>query len=97
MLGTWLGTLRPAEASRTYPASLRIFEESGQLRWELTRRREDRELAGSGDVSVAEATLTLTGTDVTYSLRRVGASLVGTGLGADNRAETLFLMRALGQ
>ncbi|PYQ02530.1 MAG: hypothetical protein DMF83_23355 [Acidobacteria bacterium] len=97
VLGTWLGTLRPAEASRTYPASLRIFEESGQLRWELTRRREDRELAGSGDVSVAEATLTLTGTDVTYSLRRVGASLVGTGLGADNRAETLFLMRALGQ
>ena len=35
--------------------------------------------------------------DVTYSLRRYGASLIGSGLGADNRVETLMLMRAAGQ
>ncbi|PYN19248.1 MAG: hypothetical protein DMD76_27140 [Candidatus Rokuibacteriota bacterium] len=35
--------------------------------------------------------------DVTYSLDNIGVSLVGTGLGADNRIETLVLVRALGQ
>ena len=116
MIGTWLGTFRPAEGSQTYPARLRVFEDGGQIRWELTRTQAGRDLAGSGVVSVADATVTLTGTyqpspgsvyqrawagsqpiDVTYSLRRYGASLIGSGLGADNRVETLMLMRAAGQ
>jgi len=116
MIGTWLGTFRPAEGSQTYPARLRVFEDGGQIRWELTRSQAGRDLAGSGVVSVADATVTLTGTyqpspgslyqrawagsqpiDVTYSLRRYGASLIGSGLGADNRVETLMLMRAAGQ
>jgi len=116
VLGTWRGTFRPAEGSGRYPARLRIFEESGELRWELTRSHEGRDLAGSGGVSFAGTRVMLTGTfqpspgtafqrvwtgsrpiDVTYSLDNIGVSLVGTGLGADNRIETLVLVRALGQ
>jgi len=116
MIGTWLGTFRPAEGSQTYPARLRVFEEGGQIRWELTRTQAGRDLAGSGVVSVADATVTLAETnqpsqvsvyqcawagsqpiDVAYSLRSYGVSLIGSGLGADNRVETLMLMRAAGQ
>src|SRR5882724_3122297 len=116
VLGTWQGTFRPADGSRKYPVRLRIFEDGSQLRWELTRTQAGQDLAGAGGVSVADATVTLTGRyqpslgsvyqrawtgsqsiDVTYSLKRDGASLVGSGLGADNRVETLILMRAPGQ
>ena len=116
VLGTWRGTFKPGEGSGRYPARLRIFEESGELRWELTRSHEGRDLAGSGGVSFAGTRVMLTGTfqpspgtafqrvwtgsrpiDVTYSLDNIGVSLVGTGLGADNRIETLVLVRALGQ
>ena len=91
VVGRWLGTFRPIEGTHTYPVTLRIFEGDGKLRWTLVRAagvtRSD-----AGTVSVSEADVTLIGTS-TYSLKRIGESLIGSGVGADHRPETVLLLR----
>jgi len=42
---------------------------------------------------VSEADVTLIGTS-TYSLKRIGESLIGSGVGADHRPETVLLLRS---
>src|SRR2546422_1001415 len=91
VVGRWLGTFRPIEGTHTYPVTLRIFEGDGQLRWTLVRAagvtRSD-----AGTVLVSEADVTLIGTS-TYSLKRIGESLIGSGVGTDHRPETVLLLR----
>jgi len=102
LLGTWIGTLTSLQvvpgAGRTqFPATVRVWEEGGQLRW--TMEVGGRDLDGSGTVTRVYGDIALTGTygrqglPITYSLRLSGQTLEGSGAGPDNIVRTLTLRK----
>jgi hypothetical protein len=100
LLGTWSGTLRnpPAGAVNTaLPATLRVWDEGGQLRFALEVAGQD--LGASGTVTHFFSDITLTGTSgerglpVIYSLRLNGPALEGTGAGPDPIPRTLSVRK----
>jgi hypothetical protein len=97
--GTWTGTLTgPAFGGRRlYHATLRISDESNQLRWSLEVK--DSDLGGSGLVVRSEQGLSLSGrfgqppAPISFSVSVSGSTLEANGLGADNWVYRLALRR----
>ncbi len=103
LLGTWSGMLRnpnvPMSAAprpTQFPATVRVWEEAGQLRFALNVAPD---LDASGTVTHFFGDITLTGTygpqalPITYSLRLSGPTLEGSGVGPDQIVRTLSLRK----
>jgi hypothetical protein len=111
LVGTWRGTLLFSERGlagppRDSPATIRIFEDGGGLRWTLQSTHFGAGVDGSGTVSVAGDEVKLAGTysrrapgrgqniAVEYSARLEGETLQGAGVGADAVPQRFTLKRA---
>ncbi|MGH7310510.1 MAG: hypothetical protein ACREK6_17635 [Candidatus Rokuibacteriota bacterium] len=104
LLGTWSGTLSApplgsgttASPATQLPASVRMWDEGGQLRWAM---EVGQDLQASGAVTHYFGDITLTGTygeraqPITYSLRLNGPTLEGGGAGQDQIVRTLSLRK----
>jgi hypothetical protein len=110
LVGTWRGTILFSERGitgppRDSPATIRIFEDGGGLRWTL-RSTHFGGVDGSGTVSVAGSEVKLAGTysrqapgrgqnmAVEYTARLEGETLQGAGVGADAVPQRFTLKRA---
>ncbi len=110
-IGTWRGTLLFSERGlagppRDIPATIRIFEDGGGLRWTLRSTHFGAGVDGSGTVSVAGDQVKMAGTYsrrapgrgqnivVEYAASLDGETLQGTGIGADNVPQRFTLKRA---
>ncbi|HEY7362758.1 MAG TPA: hypothetical protein VIE37_01520 [Methylomirabilota bacterium] len=104
LLGTWAGTLDnsqfpPGNATRRtrFPATVRMWDEGGQLHWTMDVAANGLNGKGTGTYVYGEVTLTGTyGSDarpITYSLKLNGQTLQGTGAGPDNILRTLSLRK----
>src|SRR5499426_559985 len=110
-VGVWQGHAEFKTPSGSVPVTLRIYAEDGHLRWTLTRPRVEgaaqMTASGAGDVAGNQVTLTgrydaarsepMSNTPVSYSLSLNGATLTGSGLGADNIVQVLSLERVSGE
>ena len=111
LVGTWRGTLLFSERGlagppRDIPATIRIFEDGGGLRWTLRSTHFGAGVDGSGTVSVAGDQVKMAGTYsrrapgrgqnivVEYAASLDGETLQGTGIGADNVPQRFTLKRA---
>jgi hypothetical protein len=104
LLGTWSGTLSApplgtgtaASPAAQLPATVRMWDEGGQLRWTM---EVGQDLQGSGTVTHYFGDVTLAGTygeraqPITYSLRLSGSTLQGSGAGPDQVVRTLALRK----
>jgi hypothetical protein len=104
LLGTWSGTLSApplgtgtaASPAAQLPATVRMSDEGGQLRWTM---EVGQDLQGSGTVTHYFGDVTLAGTygeraqPITYSLRLSGSTLQGSGAGPDQVVRTLSLRK----
>src|SRR5215831_10139185 len=111
LVGVWQGHAEFKTPSGSVPVTLRIYAEDGHLRWTLTRPRVEgaaqMTASGAGDVAGNQVTLTgrydaarsepMSNTPVSYSLSLSGATLTGSGLGADNIVQVLSLERVSGE
>jgi hypothetical protein len=105
LLGTWRGTLSvpplgtgsAASPRPPLPATVRMWDEGGQLRWVLEVGSPD--LNASGTVTHFFGDITLTGTSgpqalpITYALRLSGPTLEGSGVGPDQLVRALSLRK----
>ncbi len=111
LVGTWRGTLLFSERGlagppRDSPATIRIFEDGGGLRWTLQSTHFGAGVDGSGTVSVAGDQVKLAGTysrrapgrgqniAVEYAARLDGETLQGAGVGADAVPQRFSVKRA---
>ena len=111
LVGTWRGTLLFSERGlagppRDSPATIRIFEDGGGLRWTLQSTQFGAGVDGSGTVSVAGDQVKLAGTysrrapgrgqniAVEYAARLDGEMLQGAGVGADAVPQRFSVKRA---
>ncbi|HSF06209.1 MAG TPA: hypothetical protein VLG10_10520 [Methylomirabilota bacterium] len=104
LLGTWSGTLSApplgtgtaASPATQLPATVRMWDEGGQLRWAM---EVGQDLQASGTVTHFFGDVTLAGTygeraqPITYSLRLSGPTLQGSGAGPDQVVRTLSLRK----
>ena len=104
LLGTWTGTLLlgpptgvGGQPPKRFPATVRVSEEGGQLRFTMDGSSQD--LNASGTVTHLYGDVTLTGTygqpalPITYSLKLSGPTMEGNGVGADQILRTLSLRK----
>lgn len=103
LAGTWTGTVAGplvvggGGARQPVPATVRVWEEGGELRWKMDVTGAD--LSGSGTVVERSGDISFTGTyggqalSISYSLTVRGQALEGFGAGADNIVRTLSLRK----
>ena len=101
LVGKWTGTLRapgpPYFVPVNYPATLRVYQEHGRLRWSLEVQRGDHD--GTGEVVRSEQGIALSGAlgrravSISCSVTVAGSTLQAVGVGADNARYTLALQK----